>query len=84
MTCREATEFLMDYLEGALPEAQKAEFERHLHLCEACVRFLDTYERTARLGSQCCGGQQGAPAAGEPLKAPEGLIKAILAARAKS
>jgi anti-sigma factor RsiW len=77
MNCREFVEFLMDYLDGSLPEAQRATFDAHMHECIACVVFLDTYCETIRLGKCVCDDPEG----GVPADAPEQLVAAVLAAR---
>ena len=46
MTCREATEFLTDYLEGDLHADLRAAFEDHLSRCANCVAFLAQFRRT--------------------------------------
>ncbi len=46
MTCREIVEFLADYLEGSLSEADRAAFEQHLDVCPDCVAYLTTYAAT--------------------------------------
>lgn len=75
-TCREVIDFLGQYVEGELPEAQRSEFERHLELCPPCVRYLDSYRDSIRLARDAC--------AEAPTEAPpESLVRAILAARAK-
>ena len=40
MTCREVVQLLTDYLEGALPDADRARVEEHLAGCDACTAFL--------------------------------------------
>lgn len=76
MTCREFVEFLLDYLEGELPEAVRATFQAHLDVCPACVTYLDTYRETVRLGREL-----GRDPEGLPGDVPEALVQAILAAR---
>ena len=71
MTCRELADFLVDYLEGSLPEAQRGAFERHLALCPTCVAYLDSYRKTVALASET--GDRPCP---PPM--PEGLVRAIL------
>jgi hypothetical protein len=39
---------LYDFEEKTMPEAERAEFERHLALCPPCVHFLDSYRATGR------------------------------------
>jgi anti-sigma factor RsiW len=76
VTCRELVEFLMAYLDGELPEGQRAAFEEHLRLCPPCEVYLRTYEDTIRLGKGACRVE-------EELAedAPDDLVRAILAAR---
>jgi anti-sigma factor RsiW len=76
MTCRELTEFLDAYLAGELSPAEAAEFERHLAVCDACVRYLDSYEKTVEL----TGAAFAADAKVDEV-VPEELLRAILAAR---
>jgi anti-sigma factor RsiW len=73
MTCREVVEYLMAYLDGELPEAERLVFEEHLAECPDCVHYLETYRETVRLGRDACRGEDG------PV--PEDLVRAILAAR---
>lgn len=75
-TCKELLDFLDDYVSGHLSAPERLDFERHLAVCPPCVDYLRSYEQTIRLGKAACTG------AGE--EPPEELIKAILAARAKS
>jgi anti-sigma factor RsiW len=77
ITCRECADFLHDYTGGALPAAQRAEFERHLRACPPCVAYLDTYRQTVSLARPAlCGAS-----ASKPPEMPEALVRAILAAR---
>ena len=46
MTCRELVDVITDYLEGALPEADRARFEQHLGECPYCVSYLDQMRAT--------------------------------------
>lgn len=77
ITCRELIDFIADYLEARLDEDQRRDFERHLAVCPSCVNYLDAYKKTISLGKQAL-----APT-DEPARgvAPEGLLKAIKAAR---
>lgn len=49
LTCRELVELVTDYLEGSLPPAQLARFERHLDDCDDCPRYIDQLRTTIRL-----------------------------------
>ncbi len=46
LSCRELVELVTDYLEGALPPAERARFERHLGGCGDCRTYLDQMRRT--------------------------------------
>jgi anti-sigma factor RsiW len=72
MTCRELNEFLMEYLDGELPAAARAEFDEHLAVCEPCVRYLESYRATVRLARACNGDDH------HPHGVPDELIRAIL------
>jgi anti-sigma factor RsiW len=78
MNCREFTEFLMAYLDGELPDDQRSAFDYHLHGCQSCVNYMDSYRATVALGRAAC-----AEDVPMPDDVPEALVQAILAARAK-
>ncbi len=71
VTCQQCVDFILDYLEDALPPAQRGEFEAHLGHCPNCVTYLENYRKTIAL----------AAAAGQapptPAPPPE-LIAAIM------
>lgn len=46
ITCRELVELVNDYIEGALSDADRARFEAHLGICEACVTYVDQIRMT--------------------------------------
>jgi len=50
LSCRDFVRFLDAYLEGELEPARRAVFERHLALCDDCVRYLQSYQATVALG----------------------------------
>ena len=75
MNCREFTEFLNDYFDGDLADAERDVFDAHLAECPDCRAYLETYRYTVRLSRVALTG----PA---PADLPEDLIAAILAARA--
>ena len=77
VTCQTFVEFLMDYLLGDLPDAQRNEFEAHLAACTACVSYMNTYCETIKLGKAAFD----TPDAPVPEEVPEDLLKAILRAR---
>ncbi len=78
MTCQEFVDFLMAYLDGELPTAQRDAFDEHMGLCPQCVTYLDTYRESVQLGRQALCESGDAPV---PEDVPEDLVKAILAAR---
>ena len=77
ITCRELEDFIIDYLEDTLPGRQRMIFNLHLRMCRDCRSYLEAYKGVTALGKV---------AFNEPDEAvsndvPEGLVKAILAAR---
>jgi anti-sigma factor RsiW len=47
MTCADViTDFVIDYLEMALPADVRADFEHHLDVCPSCVAYLNSYRQT--------------------------------------
>lgn len=76
MNCRTLVEFLMAYLDGELPDAERARFEAHLAACPWCVAYLKTYQETVRLGKEVFTEPEAPPP-------PEELVRAVLAARAR-
>jgi anti-sigma factor RsiW len=48
ITCRELTEVVTDYLEGAMPAAERARLDAHLELCEGCVNYVAQMRQTIR------------------------------------
>jgi anti-sigma factor RsiW len=79
MTCCRLLAFLMDYLDGGLSAAERAEFEAHLARCPPCVAYLQTYQDAILLCKSAHAENNVPPL--EPM--PEELVQAILAARAK-
>ena len=49
MTCHELVELVTDYLEGTLPESEKARLEAHLAECDGCTEYLEQMRRTIEL-----------------------------------
>jgi anti-sigma factor RsiW len=45
LVCREFVELVTDYLEGALPDAERVRFEGHLVECDGCDGYLDDMRR---------------------------------------
>jgi anti-sigma factor RsiW len=77
MTCRELVDFLLDYLAGELPAAERVAFEAHLGECPDCVAYVRSYRDTVRLGKAACH----PPDAPVPADVPEELVQAIRRAR---
>jgi anti-sigma factor RsiW len=73
VTCREVTDFLLEYLSGELPAAQRKVFDEHLAECPDCVTYLTTYQQTIQL--------EKAAFAHADEAIPKELVQAILAAR---
>ncbi|MEO7270439.1 MAG: zf-HC2 domain-containing protein [Vicinamibacterales bacterium] len=77
MTCRELTDFIVDYLEGGLAPEVQARFEHHLTVCPSCVRYLTAYRATIALGFAAFEDEdQSAEQAG----VPEGFVRGVLGA----
>jgi predicted anti-sigma-YlaC factor YlaD len=74
MNCEEVTEFLADYLEGALPIHRLALFKVHLAICPPCRRYLASYQETIRLAKE----QGASPIATDLPSMPQELIDSIL------
>ena len=79
MTCQELCEFLMQYLDGELPEPERASFAEHVDICPPCLAYLQTYRKTIELGQSICTEPEG----DVPDDVPEELVQAILAARSR-
>jgi anti-sigma factor (TIGR02949 family) len=73
LSCENAIDLLLDFLEGVLDPDTVAELERHLAGCPPCVAYLRTYRQTPAVARE---------AAREPM--PEDLkarLRAFLVAR---
>jgi anti-sigma factor RsiW len=49
MNCHTLVELVTEYLEGALPDDERARLEGHLAGCEHCQRYLEQIRLTMRL-----------------------------------
>jgi anti-sigma factor RsiW len=49
LTCKEIVELVTDYLEGSLPDEQRALFEAHLAACRGCRTYLEQMRQTIAL-----------------------------------
>ena len=56
LSCQELVELVTGYLEGALPEEERARFEKHVGPCDGCREYVEqmrtTIELTGRLEPQ--------------------------------
>lgn len=48
MDCKALVELVTEYLEGTLPEPERARFEAHLETCSGCQNYLKQMELTIR------------------------------------
>ncbi len=52
MDCDELVEVITEYLEGTLPQGDRARFEKHLAVCPGCQEYLKQMRLTIKsLGS---------------------------------
>jgi anti-sigma factor RsiW len=49
LSCQELVELVTDYLEGALPEAERASFEHHIEGCTGCHEYVRQMRETLEL-----------------------------------
>ena len=52
IVCQQAVELVTDYLEGALPPAQRRRFEAHLADCPHCTEYLAQMRTTIDLAGR--------------------------------
>ena len=49
VTCQELIlECLLEFEEGAMPEQERRELQRHFEMCPPCMNFLATYRATGK------------------------------------
>jgi anti-sigma factor RsiW len=77
ISCHELLDFLYLYLENELPEDRRAEFDRHLGVCDPCREYIRRYQDTIRLGRSAYSDSGAADV-------PEELVQIILKARRKA
>ena len=77
LTCQELEGFMVDYLDGTLPERQRRKFDLHLRLCRDCRHYFEAYKVAMTL----CQAAFAEPDGSLPEDVPEELVEAILAAR---
>ena len=49
MGCNELVELVTDYLEGLMPDADRARFDFHLAQCEGCATYVEQIRATVVL-----------------------------------
>ena len=74
LTCREADDLVLAYLEGTLAREPRELFEVHLRACGDCVTFLENYRQVIERSRSACQGDDC-----DPL--PEDAIRSILVSR---
>ena len=72
MTCRDFADFLVDYIDDALPGAVRRQFEQHLDECPDCVSYLQQYRDTIRLTAHA--------SEDVTIPMPDDLVRAIVLA----
>jgi anti-sigma factor RsiW len=77
MSCKACTDFLLDYVDGLLPQDQLFTFESHVAFCPDCETFLDNYKKASALMAGL-GRTERAKLSDE---IPASLIEAILKSR---
>ena len=77
LTCREVEEFMLDYLDGELPLAQRMAFQMHVLFCSECKAYIRKYKTAMALGKKVF--DDADRDASEEL--PADLVDAIVAAR---
>lgn len=46
MNCKELVYLLGDYIDGTMEESLRRELDVHISMCDSCMNFLATYDRT--------------------------------------
>ena len=49
LACKELVEIITDYLEGTLPERDRARFDAHILTCTPCRDYVEEMRTTLRL-----------------------------------
>lgn len=52
ITCEQFEDFIIDYLEGDLPEKKRTLFEFHIRTCRECREYLAAYERARDIANE--------------------------------
>ena len=66
MTCRQLVELVTEYLEGALPDGDRAGIDEHLLKCDGCSAYLEQMRQTIAI-TGCLREDDRAPEAREKL-----------------
>lgn len=75
LTCKEFVELVTDYLEGAMPPAEKSRFEAHLAVCPGCQAYFQQIRQTVEWTGGISEEQIPEEAKGELLRAFRGWKK---------
>ena len=67
INCQQLINFCFDYIDGSLPQEERARFTQHLGQCSDCVVFFETYRRTPELTREALA-QQIPPAVRESVR----------------
>jgi len=49
LSCQELVELVTSYLQGALPDSERLELERHLDTCDGCRQYVEQMRTTIAL-----------------------------------
>lgn len=69
LACEELVEIITDYLEGTLPERDRARFDAHLMTCPGCREYVEEMRTTLRLTGRLTTDSISAEARDELLRA---------------
>jgi anti-sigma factor RsiW len=69
LSCQELVELVTDYVEGALPAADRARFEAHLPDCDGCTAYLEQMRFTIDAVGELCDDHVAEPVRNELLRA---------------
>jgi anti-sigma factor RsiW len=49
VNCIQLVDLVTDYLEGSMPDEQRARFDEHVAGCDGCTTYLEQFRITIRL-----------------------------------
>jgi anti-sigma factor RsiW len=52
LTCKELVEVITDYFDGAMPDADRSRFERHLAECSGCTAVVSQFRTTIEVAGR--------------------------------